>query len=233
MAETNGLKSLEQVVNEFLFKTKRAKDEYFRFFQFAIDGVRHMRMLHMKGVGKWVKLNLNANGTIAMPDDYVSFIGVVVPIAGQFWYLTEKENLVITTTGGVIDPDEGEGVDINDSYSGGYAGSGGVNLEGYFKIDERYRRIWINSTDRTKVILLYNSSGVNLTGTTYVPQRAVEPIHTFMLTKDAMFTGDAKMASYYALELTKAIDILKYVEAPSAIEFRDVLYSIMNQLPQR
>jgi len=233
MAETNGLKSLEQVVNEFLFKTKKPKDEYFRFFQFAIDGTREMRMLHMKGVAKWVKLNISANGTIAMPTDYVSFIGVVVPIEGQFWYLTEKENLVITTTGGVIDPTEGEGVDINDSYYLGYPGSGGINREGYFKIDERNRRIWINSTDRTDVTLLYNSSGVNLTGTTYVPQRAVAPIHTFMLAKDAMFTGDANMASYYALELTKAIDILKYVEAPSAIEIRDVLYSIMNPLPQR
>ena len=233
MAETSGLKTLDQVVEEFLFKTKKPKDEYFRFYQFAIDGIRKMRMLHMKGVTKWARLNISALGTIAMPSDYVSFIGVVVPISGQFWYLTEKNNIVITTTGGALDSDEGEGVDISDSYYMGYPATGGINREGYFKIDEPNRRIWINSADRTDVVLLYNSSGVNLTGATYVPQRAVEALHTFMLNKDAMYTGDANMASFYALELSKAIDELKYVEAPSAMEFRDVLYSIMNPLPQR
>ena len=233
MAETSGLKTLKQVVEEFLLLSKRPKDEYFRFFQFAINGLRQLRVLHMKGTAKWDKLTLSANGTIAMPDDYVSFIGVVVPIAGQFWYLTEKEQLVITTTGGVIDPDEGEGVNIRDGSYGGYPDSGGRNREGYFKIDEPNRRIWINSTDRTEVTLLYMSSGVNLSGTdTYVPVRAVDALHKYILNEDAIFTNP-NMAPFYALEKTKAIDILKYIEGPSAMEFKDVLYSLMNPLAKR
>ena len=233
MAETLGLKTLKQVVEEFLLLSKKPKDEYFRFFQFAINGLRQLRVLHMKGTAKWDKLTLSANGTIAMPQDYVSFIGVVVPIAGQWWYFTEKEQLVISTTAGVIDPDEGEGVDIRDGSYGGYPDSGGRNREGYFKIDEPNRRIWINSTDRTEVTLLYMSSGVNLSGTdTYVPVRAVDALHKYILSEDAIFTNP-NMAPFYALEKTKAIDILKYIEGPSAMEFKDVLYSLMNPLAKR
>jgi len=233
MPETSGLKTLKQVVEEFLLKSKKPKDEYFRFFQFAIDGLRLLRVLHMKGTAKWDKQTISANGTIAMPQDYVSFIGVVVIIEGQFWYLTEKERLAITTTGGSIDPTAGEGADVRDVYYSGYPDSGGINREGYFKIDEPNRRIWINSTDRTEVTLLYMSSGVNLSGTeTYVPVRAVDALHKYILSEDAIFTNP-NMASFYALEKTKAIDILKYIEAPSAIEFRDVLYEIMNPLALR
>jgi hypothetical protein len=236
MAETSGLKTLNQVVDEFLLKTKRPKDEYFRYEQFAIDGLRELRMLHMRGVAKWAKLNVSAINTVSFPDDYVSFIGICVPLNGQFWFLTQKERIVITTTGDpeTQDADEGEGVDLPDQNIVGYSSVGGYNADGYYKIDDRNRRIFLTNCDSTKVVLLYNSSGVNLSGTTtYVPQRIINALEAYILYQDAVYSGDMNMAVLYDRNFINAIDKLKYIESPSLMEFKDALYEVVSSLPQR
>lgn len=236
MAETSGLKTLNQVVDEFLLKAKRPKDEYFRIEQLAIDGLRELRMLHMRGVLKWAKLAVSSINTVSFPDDYVSFVGICVPINGQFWFLTQKEAIVITTTGDpeTQDADEGEGVDLVDDYFEGYTAPGGINSEGYYKIDDRNNRIFLTNCDYTTVVLLYNSSGVNLSGdTTYVPQRVVNALEAHILYNEAVYSGDVNMATLYNRHFVNALDKLKYIESPSLNEFRDALYEVMNPLSQR
>lgn len=232
--DTAGVKTLENVVQEFMFKSKRPEDEYHRMLQFAIDGLREMRMFHLKGVVRWAKLTLSSINTIAFPSDYASFVGVCVPVNGQYWFLTEKGRIIVTTTSGGQDSDKGEGVDINDSYFIGYPSAGGINQEGYYKIDDINRRIFINSTDHTEVILLYNSSGVKYDGTdTYVPVRAVPAIHAHILYNDYVFSGRMDLALAYRTHLDGEVDKLKYLESPSYHELRDALWEVTNSLPQR
>ena len=237
MMETAGLKSLNQVVDEFLLKTGRSKDEYFKIEQFAIDGLRELRQLHMRGVVKWAKLDIDATlNTISMPNDYVSFVGICVPVNGQFWFLTNKERLVITTTGDpeTLDEDAGEGVEITDNYIVGYPAKGGINQEGYYKIDERNRRIFINSCDEDSVVLLYNSSGVNLSGTTtYVPVRVIDTLEAYILYKESTYSGNANMAMLYERNYFNSVDRLKYIESPSLNELKDALYEVTTNLIQR
>ena len=233
MAETSGVKTLNRVVDEFLLKTGRDKDNYFKYEQFAIDAMRDMRMLYLRGVVKWAKLTISALKTISFPSDYVSFVGVCVPINGQFWFLTEKQNLVITTTGATLDATAGEGVDITDEFLIGYPASGGVNSEGYYKIDERNRRIFINSCDSDTVVLLYNSSGVNTSGDTYIPVRAVDAIEAYILYKDAIYSADFNKSALYERNYFNAVDKLKYIESPTLYELRDALYEVISPLAQR
>ena len=233
MAELSGQKTLKQVVDELLFMTGQPKDNFMRYLQLAIRGFKEANILHLKGFSKVIKLTVSDIKTITLPDDYQSFVGVVVPINGEYWALSEKETLVFSQSGLTLDADDGEGVDIKDSYFFEYISSGGVNKEGYFKLEEKNNRIIINSvTAGSEVMLIYVSSGINEAGTnTYVPDRIIPMLHSYILYKDAMYHG--QQYQYYQDEYHRELDKVKYIEMPGLSAFRDALYQTFNPLPKR
>jgi len=233
MAEISGLKTLKQVVDELLFSTERSESNYFRFLQLAIRGFRDANLFHLKGFTKVAKLTVTDIDTIDLPDDYISFIAAVVPVNGEYWTLTEKETLVysqVTT----LDTDYEEGEDVVDTYTITYGATGGINKEGYVKLDEKNNRIIVNSldSDRTEVLLIYVSSGVNEAGTdTYVPDRVVPMMQFFILYKDALFHN--LPFEHFRDEYYREVDKVRHLEAPSFDAFRDTLYSVFTSTPQR
>jgi hypothetical protein len=236
MAELDGIKTLPQVVNEYLFLAKKPMDEYFRYQQMAINGFKEAKLFHLKGFMTVAKLTVSSIKTIDLPDDYMSFVAVGVPIQGQYWWLTEKDSLVFSQTGSTLDEDDGEGVDIKDAYYFDYQSSGGINREGYLQIDEANRRIILNKlqSSRTEVFLLYVSTGVNAGAVTYVPERAKNMIHAYMSYMDKLYTEQhpgltAQAKDHYFGE----VDKIKYLEAPSITAIKDALYEVTNQLPDR
>lgn len=237
MAELSGLKTLRQIVEKYLFLTQKDEDEYFRYLQLAIDGLKEIKLFHLKGFATVVKLTVSGIKTISLPDDYLSFIGVVVPIDGEYWFLTEKGDVVFSQTGVTLDATAGEGVDIPDGYFVGYQSSGPVNREGYYTMDEKNRRIILNSlqSSTTEVYLLYYSTGINAAGTeTYVPARAEKATMTYMKYMDAFWSDESPAKLQMAEDqYNKRIDELRYLEMPRLNEFQDILYEVMNQLPQR
>lgn len=236
MAELSGLKTLTQVVEEYLFLSKKSMDEYFRYQQLAIKGFKKAKLFHLKGFATVVKLVVSAIKTITIPDDYMSFVGVVVPIKGEYWLLTERKAMVFSQTGVTLDADDGEGVDIGDTIYPGYPSVGGVNSEGYIKMDEANNRIIINSlpTSRTEVFLLYVSTGVNAGAATYVPGRITDMLHAYMMWMDKVYTdqspGAVQMAQRHYWD---QVDEVKYLEAPSLQAFKDAVSEVTNPLASR
>ena len=233
MAEISGLKTLKQVVDETLFLAKKPNDEYFRYLQLAIRGFRDAKLFHLKGFHKVAKLTISAIKTITIPDDYISFIAVVVPINGEYWTLTEKGSMVFSQVG-ALDSDDGEGVDVDDSYNATYGQVGGINSQGYVTLDEASNRIVVNSVQsgRTEVMLLYISSGINESGTdTYIPDRVVPMIQFYILYKDAIMQG----LPYQHLqdEYFREQDKVRYLEAPSFSSIRDAIYESITSTPTR
>ena len=236
MAELSGLKTLRQVVEEYMFLHKVPEEEYIRCLQLTIDGLKKIKLFHLRGFATVLKLTVSAIKTIDLPDDYLSFIAVAIPINGEYWFLTSKGKMVFSQDALPLDTDDGEGVDIPDGYYPDYQSSGGINREGYYMIDEKNRRIVLNSlqSTSTEVFLLYYSTGINASGTeTYVPERAKWAVEAYVDWQYSMGDRDYKAASFLEDQYNKRVDELRYLEMPRLYELRDALYEVMNPLPQR
>ncbi len=234
MAEISGLKTLKQVVEELIFTGDKSESDYFRYLQMAIRGFKDARLFHLKGFTKVLKIAVSAINTIALPDDYLSFISVVVPINGEYWTLTEKESLVFSQDVAPLDTDDGEGVEVSDSYMGSYGDVGGINNQGYIKLDENNNRIIVNSleADREDVFLIYVSTGINKAGTdTYVPDAIVPMLHFYILYKDALL--HERPAENLKREYESELDKVRYLQMDSIQAIRDVLYSTFTSVPTR
>ena len=234
MAELSGLKTLKQVVEELLFISERPASSYFKYLQLVIRGFRDAKLFHLKGFSKVVKLTVTDIKTIDLPNDYLSFIAVVVPIQGQYWTLTEDESLVFSQATTPLDEDDGEGVDIADTSSSTYGAVGGINTQGYVKLDEANGRIIINSlaSGKTEVFLIYVSSGVKEAGTeTYVPDAIVPMLHFYVLYKDAIYQN--KPFEHLRDEYYRELDKVRYLQMPSLTAIRDAMYKVFTQTPQR
>src|SRR5512133_381573 len=165
---TEGLMTLKQVVKSALWQAKRPPNQYKMFYELAHRAYRELRLHNVKEGVRLAKLTPDAINCVALPEDFVDFVGIGVHVDGKMWLLTSDDDMIITTTsvGGIETQNSasGEGLDILDSNTYGYYGRGGVNYEGYYKIDWENRRIMLNSVTRTEVILAYVSSGTNVTG---------------------------------------------------------------------
>ena len=235
MAEISGLKTLKQVVEELIFTGDKSMTDYARYLQLAIRGFKDSRLFHLKGFTKVLKCAVSDIKTITLPDDYLSFISVVVPINGQYWSLTEKESLVFSQSGVALDTDDGEGVDVSDGYSVSYGDVGGVNNMGYVKLDENNNRIIVNSLEatRTDVFLIYISTGINEAGTdTYVPDAIVPMLHFYILYKDALM-HESPRAKELKAEYECELDKVRYLQMDSIQTIRDVLCSSFTSTPTR
>jgi len=234
MAELSGLKTLRQVVQELIFVGEKSESDFFRYQQLIIRGFKEAKMFHLKGFTKIAKLTVSDIKTITIPDDYLSFVAVVVPTAGEYWSLTEKETLVYSQSGASLDADDEEGEDINDSYSVTYGATGGKNKQGYIKLDEVNSRIIINSLEvgKTEVFLIYVSSGINESGTeTYVPDAIVPMLHFYALYKDAIYKD--KKFEHLKKEYESELDKVRYLQMPSLDAMLDALYGVFTSTPQR
>jgi len=236
MAELSGLKTIEEVAKHYMFMHKMPEEELIRCLQLTIDGLKKIKLFHLRGFETVVKLTVSAIKTIDLPDDYLNFIAVAIPVDGEYWFLTSKGRMVFSQDALPLDTDDGEGVDIPDGYYSDYQSSGGINREGYYKIDEKNRRIVLNSlqSTSTEVFLLYYSTGINAAGTaTYVPDRAREAVLAYIDFGYAMGEKDYRAASFLEDQYNKRVDELRYLEMPRLSELRDALYEVMNPLPQR
>jgi len=234
MAELSGLKTLKQATEELIFVGEKLESDYFRYQQLIIRGFKDAKMLHLKGFTKIAKLTVTDIKTIDIPDDYLSFVAVVVPIQGEYWTLTEKETLVYSQSGASLDADDEEGEDINDSYSVHYGAVGGINKQGYIKLDEVENRIIINSLEvgKTEVFLIYVSSGINEAGTdTYVPDAIVPMLHFYALYKDAIYKD--KPYEHLRDEYYRELDKVRYLQMPSIGAMLDALYETFTPTPTR
>ena len=234
MAEISGLKTLKQATEELIFSSGASAENYFRYKQHIIRGFKEAKMLHLKGFTTVAKLTVTDIKTIDLPDDYLSFVSVVVPLQGEYWSLTEKETLVYSQSGASLDTDDEEGEDINDSYSLSYGATGGKNKQGYIKLDEINNRIIINSLEvgKTEVFLIYVSSGVNAAGTdTYIPDNIIPMLHFYALYKEAIYHN--KPYEHFKKEYEGELDKVRYLQMPSFDAIRDSLYSVFTSVPTR
>ena len=236
MSHTNGLISVKQIVQKALWKAKRTEDQYYLFYECVCDGVRELRLHHVKEGLKLVKLTQSAIGTVDFPSDFVSFRAIGVPVNGEFHWLTMKDDMVITTTlvsqVETQDSEDGEGVDILDNTTAGFYAKGGVNVDGYYRIDWDGRRIFLNSTTRTEVVLAYISSGIELSEETYVPVKYEGALIAWAIWQEARYDEKRlQVAQYYEQQYRN--EVIQMGDDYTIEEYLDAWISTYSMLPSR
>lgn len=233
---TEGVRTLKHIVQKALWYAKREPNEYYRFHELALDGLRELRLHHVHEGLKFAKLTQSSIGTVDFPEDMIEFRGIAVPVAGKLVWLTRNNDIVMTTTMVLSqetqDSDDEEGVDILDSATSGFYARGGVNLDGYYNIDYQNRRIFLNSVTRTEVVLAYITSGVEVSEETYVPTKYEQVLIAWIVWRDSMYDESRiRVAEYYKQRYTEEVIMLD--EGYTIEELFDALASSWSMLPLR
>jgi len=234
---TNALINIEEIVSRYLFKYKLSLDDAFIYTEHACDCYRTFRLYDSPEFAT-AKIAVSANKIIEMPADMQTFVDVCVPIDGQWWSFTEQRYIVNTTTfTGLVeglDATVGEGVGVREARSTGYAASGGINDYSY-KLDWEARRIFVDGVQSENVVLLYTSSGIEVTGSTMVPDLIIPLIDSYLKWK----------SSYWLPELTRErmalekdytntrLSLRNLLNAMTYNQWRDLILSGSMQAPKR
>jgi hypothetical protein len=234
---TAALVPLNQIVDMFLLKNEKSLDRAFIYLQHACDCVRELHLYDLPNLVT-TKVTITALGIIDMPVDLIGFNGLYKFVDGVKWNFTRRDDVITTTTTtlGVEGQSTtyGEGSALKDPKSDTYGGVGGVN-DYYYKIDWKARRIFIEGLISDTVMLEYTTSGIEMTGTTYVPDYCTPVIDAYLNYKDCFLEPRLER---YASEreksyLDKENRVRNLVNSMSYDEWRDLLLSITTQSPQR
>jgi hypothetical protein len=241
--KTNNLKgytTLKEVVLNTLsgMGNKGNMQYYFPFLQFAIRGYKKLNLFHLP-LTKVVYLPMSDINTITLPDDYLSFLAVGIPYKGRIWTFTKDQGLVApdSTDCGiqVLDSTEGETVVKGDTESlTAYGLQGGVN-EYYYKIDLANNRIIINGLTARTCTLAYVSTGISMSGTTFIPKIAEEALIAFVHWQRVQYDDDVPMGvkKDYEEQFTKGCNELEYASMPTIEELYDAVYQSFYQSAKR
>jgi len=234
---TSALIDINQIVDEFLLSYKKSTEDSFIYLQHACNCVRDFKLYDSQDVITQ-KVSISALGIIEMPSDMVGFNGLFKPYNGEWWPFTRKDSLINTTTTtlGVEGHDStfGEGVGIQDPKSDTYGGVGGIN-DYYYKIDWKARRIFCEGITSETVALKYVTTGIEISGTTYVPTFITPMIHDYLLWKECYWLpglerySDMREKNYNRSELK----VRGFINSMTENEWHDLLLSITTQVPLR
>ena len=234
MADSAATRSIKTVVDELLAKTRNSQSERTRWLQLAFDAYRDLRLYVLPDTVH-TKLDMSAINTVDLPEDCLNIVAIGIPKNGQLWTLTQKDEMIKTTTlvglTETLDSDEGEGVEISNNTMTGYSTVGGVNKSGYYSVDWEKRRIWLNGFDRTSVVLVYVSSGASSSDLS-VPVVAVPAIENYVLWKHLFYLMDNK-APYYEQSYTTEKKKLKHLLGDNLQAIKDMIYRTSTPLFRR
>ena len=232
----NAIIDIEDAVKYALWIGKKSPSERMRFLEMAIYGYRELCVNHVPDGIRMVKKTPSSINTVSLPDDCEMFIAIGEPVDGKFVPYTRDDMIIITTTGTITetqDSDDGEGVDINDVQTDGYAGHGGINTLGYFTLDNENRRIFLNSQTRSEVLLIYKASNVLLSGDTYIPKRYMQALMAWIFWKDIEGDDSKSLAAERReMAFNRRVDEIKTREV-SIDEIVDEIYKYSTMLPRR
>lgn len=242
MAETiytDGVQTLSQVVTNFIRKSKAPRSEYSRFIEFAIWGYMDIRQDGSDEGVKFKKVVPDSINRISFPSDLQDFVGLFVPVNGELVPLDQKDTIIQTTSevAGVeiLDSVDGEGVDVLSAQLPSLSSSGGVNIDGYYTVEWDKRRILINSTTRSELILGYITSGVSTSGETYIPNKLAPFIESYIAYQDVCYQRNVpenivgRFLNIMNIEKTK----VKEHALPPLREIINKILSSYTMLPKR
>jgi len=235
--KTMGAISLKQVVASILNKRgDYSKHDNKRLLQFAIEGCREFRLYHIPSVeSEWVDVNQDLM-SVPLPDQLMQFKAVGIPINGEFWSFTEKEDGIPPQGLRKRNPEKQEGDVTPDRKVTGFTAPGGQNDYMYTHQKSHRRLILYTKEYVEKVIIVYQSTGINLKGETFIPVHAFEALRAYVeyndIDNDDQVARSEKQRKFQQMEYHKTnMRDIENMFTPE--QFLDAIYHGIGQTVKR
>jgi hypothetical protein len=234
MAETNALISIEQAVTDFLLGYKKTTEDYIIYLRHALTLLTDF-MIHDSQEARSEKVAVSSLGIIEMPTDLIRLKDVCVGWNGEWWTMTERVNLINTTTfTGLVEGHDstfGEGVAVPDGVSDTFGAKGAVN-DYYYTVDMKARRIFVDGLISSTALLRY---GISTTAMTYIPILIVPMLESYLLAKETYWIPElvrerGMREKNFDNERLRVRNVLNSL---SASQWRDLIWGSISQSPKR
>ena len=235
-----GVVSLKSIVSNVLLDLGKDGDmgEYLRYLNWGIRVLKELNLFHVRVV-QTIQLSMTDIKTVTLPDDFLMFVSLGIPVNGRMWYFTKDDKLIMPQSEEcaleTLEDDDGEGVVIGDGRDYyGYGLPGGRN-EYYYRLDLPNNRIVVNGFPRSKVILTYVGTGIKMGEETMVlkvmEEALIAGIHNMRDRRDRSVPMNHKIHSeeIYNQEVEK----LRFVQGPTLDEICDAIYKTYYQSIKR
>jgi hypothetical protein len=255
----DGVVTLENVV----FNVMNDLQDYsqankLRLMQFAIRGTTELNLYYLN-VPEIMEFVISDNYTVDLPLDYIDYIAVSINVNGEWVPLSVNDRIVLPRNescgevesrtaaqlkGRTVYTDSETtssygtlGVPYKTGYYNSFYGYRGGHNRSLYRIDKDRRQIvFQSSVDRTSGILEYISSGVSLSGKTYVSRSALEALIAFVHWKNVENDASVPMNAKQYREMRYGTEIRKLYAFETAFtiyEFMDARYGSYKQTPKR
>lgn len=198
----NTHRTVDEIVREYLIENGDSSlHKYGRVLSIAFSGLRDINM-DVSGLPKEAVIEVNSNGTVSLPDDFVEYISIgVLTSNGNVGYLSHNGRMGLPRTYddcgdiGVNAADSGseEGISYRGNYfrNGEFTGrlfglGGGGSKYGYFKMDYTNNFIAIQdlNDDFSEIYLEYLADIETMNGEHLVHPYVVECLKSWIYWKD-------------------------------------------------
>ena len=191
--DTKALISLKHVVASYQNEANLYSPSAFkRLLQLAIEGFGDLNIFYTPSF-KTSYFTVSSINTVDLPEDFVDYYRVGMIVDGKVWELSRNNNIPIINSldCGAWAGDADNQTLSTQQYEWHYSFSGGKNV-GYYRIDNELRRI-VFSGDMMgrEVVLEYISTGVSVSGNTWVPREVAEVLKEYIHWKSIQRTDDA------------------------------------------
>jgi hypothetical protein len=227
------------------------KDNFKRYLQWAIRGFTQLNLYSLESFNV-AYLTMDEVGRVTLPDDFIDYTKIGICKSGKIYTLGLNDDLCMSRS-------EECGVPLNDSFNAAddtlpagyyfvshfrgdnyipalYGLTGGF-AESYYRVDRKRGEIQFSSSvARSEIILEYLSSGVSLTGSTYIPRQAQEALIAFVHYKRVEFdpVSPMNLKQFHKQEFDEEFNKLNSFEhMPTAQEIMDALYKGYKATPKR
>lgn len=240
--ETPAVISLEQVAASYAnAKGEYGKQNVYRYLQILIEGLSEWNIFNSVRKVNWYAGVVNAQGVVDWPSDMIDYIRIGVYVDGLVYTLTRNDNMDIPIG---MECGQVTGVDAPTLFpiaeplywnwtTVDYASSGGHNFA-YYRTDKENRRtVFKGDTVGRQVIIEYVSSGVSLSGETFVPAELMQYLKLYLNWQLKLYS-DSKDTEYFAREFSiKKGEMKNFQWAFRPDEFLDMIRATFTRAIKR
>lgn len=242
MMGTRGYYTADEVVNEALIAVGDAeRNRYAEATMYFLRVFRDFKIFSsIQEKEAWMTINA-LNNTVLYPDDCIRILSVGCSIGREFFSFTESKKMVSPSDALdsqlLADRDESDSI-VRAPYSG--YGAKALNLEYYYTLDDRKRRIILNRAavdktryaDRAEVLVKYVSDDIDSLSTTRVGVDAVNMLMAYIEWK-LVAARPAEYPANYRMEkkqdFLEAEAMYRLLQIPDVDELMDVIYESSGQ----
>jgi len=244
---TKGYYTANQVIDESLAGVRDFDRRYYKeAAMYFLRGYRDFKLFHESGNLKESWETITPINTVNYPADAIRIISVGVMVNKELFTFTRSDSMVSPVTSPIdaaLDSDRGEDDTLMRSPTSGY-GAKGVNVEYYYKDEQKKRRIVLGRAaldtsrfaDRSEVLIRYVSDDTDNLDEVYIPNDAANLLICYVEYQLVKSRPDKYNLGYVANkkeDYREAVAMYDALQLPTLQELADMVYETSGQNVRR